>query len=49
MRGYPAAVSRFSKLEGDDVVRPERLPAILWDSIKDSNIWRSIWGYFVKG
>jgi alpha-ketoglutaric semialdehyde dehydrogenase len=47
--GIPASIHRFAKLECYDAVRPERLPAILKDSIANPSTWRSINGAWVKG
>jgi 2,5-dioxopentanoate dehydrogenase len=47
--GIPASITRFAKLECYDAVRPERLPAILKDTIENSSTWRSINGTWVKG
>jgi 2,5-dioxopentanoate dehydrogenase len=47
--GIPAAIHRFAKLECYDAVRPERLPAILKDTITNPNTWRSINGTWGKG
>lgn len=47
--GIPASITRFAKLECFDAVRPERLPAILRDTITNPNTWRSINGAWVKG
>jgi NADP-dependent aldehyde dehydrogenase len=47
--GIPASIARFAKLECYDAVRPERLPAILKDTIENSGTWRSINGTWVKG
>ena len=47
--GIPASITRFAKLECYDAVRPERLPAILKDTIENSTTWRSINGTWVKG
>jgi alpha-ketoglutaric semialdehyde dehydrogenase len=47
--GIPAAIHRFAKLECYDAVRPERLPAILKDTITNPGTWRSINGTWVKG
>ena len=47
--GIPASIARFAKLECYDAVRPERLPAILKDTITNPNTWRSINGAWVKG
>ncbi len=47
--GIPTAIARFAKLECYDAVRPERLPAILKDTIANPNTWRSINGAWVKG
>jgi 2,5-dioxopentanoate dehydrogenase len=47
--GIPAAIARFAKLECYDAVRPERLPAILKDTIANPGTWRSINGTWVKG
>jgi NADP-dependent aldehyde dehydrogenase len=47
--GIPAAIHRFAKLECYDAVRPERLPAILKDTITNPNTWRSINGTWVRG
>ena len=47
--GLPAAITRFAKLECYDAVRPERLPAILKDTIANPSTWRSINGAWVKG
>jgi alpha-ketoglutaric semialdehyde dehydrogenase len=47
--GIPASIVRFAKLECYDAVRPERLPAILKDTITNSATWRSINGAWVKG
>jgi len=42
-------ITRFAKLECYDAVRPERLPAILRDSIDNPNTWRYVDGAWVKG
>jgi 2,5-dioxopentanoate dehydrogenase len=47
--GIPASIHRFAKLECYDAVRPERLPAILKDTIANPSTWRSINGAWVKG
>jgi NADP-dependent aldehyde dehydrogenase len=47
--GIPASIHRFAKLECYDAVRPERLPAILRDTITNPNTWRSINGAWIKG
>jgi alpha-ketoglutaric semialdehyde dehydrogenase len=47
--GIPTSIARFAKLECYDVVRPERLPAILKDTIANPGTWRSINGAWVKG
>jgi NADP-dependent aldehyde dehydrogenase len=47
--GIPPSIHRFAKLECYDAVRPERLPAILKDTIANPNTWRSINGAWVKG
>jgi 2,5-dioxopentanoate dehydrogenase len=47
--GIPASIHRFAKLECYDAVRPERLPAILKDTITNPSAWRSINGAWVKG
>jgi NADP-dependent aldehyde dehydrogenase len=47
--GIPASILRFAKLECYDAVRPERLPAILKDTIANPDTWRSINGAWVKG
>jgi alpha-ketoglutaric semialdehyde dehydrogenase len=47
--GIPASIHRFAKLECYDAVRPERLPAILKDTIANPSAWRSINGAWVKG
>lgn len=47
--GIPASILRFAKLECYDAVRPERLPAILKDTIANPNAWRSINGSWVRG
>jgi 2,5-dioxopentanoate dehydrogenase len=47
--GIPASITRFAKLDCYDAVRPERLPAILKDTIANPNTWRSINGAWVKG
>jgi len=47
--GIPASITRFAKLECFDSVRPERLPAILRDTITNPNTWRSIDRAWVKG
>ena len=47
--GIPASIVRFAKLECYDAVRPERLPAILRDTITNPNTWRSINGAWIKG
>jgi 2,5-dioxopentanoate dehydrogenase len=47
--GLPAAMKRFAKLDCYDAVRPERLPAILRDTITNPGTWRSINGAWVKG
>ncbi|MGH9598048.1 MAG: aldehyde dehydrogenase (NADP(+)), partial [Edaphobacter sp.] len=47
--GIPTSIHRFAKLECYDAVRPERLPAILKDTITNPYTWRSINGTWVKG
>jgi alpha-ketoglutaric semialdehyde dehydrogenase len=47
--GIPTSIHRFAKLECYDAVRPERLPAILKDTIANPNTWRSVNGTWVKG
>jgi NADP-dependent aldehyde dehydrogenase len=47
--GIPTSIHRFAKLECYDAVRPERLPAILKDTITNPNTWRSVNGTWVKG
>jgi 2,5-dioxopentanoate dehydrogenase len=47
--GIPTSIHRFAKLECYDAVRPERLPAILKDTITNSATWRSVNGAWVKG
>jgi len=47
--GIPASILRFAKLECYDAVRPERLPAVLQDTIANPSTWRSINGAWVKG
>jgi 2,5-dioxopentanoate dehydrogenase len=47
--GIPTSIARFAKLDCYDAVRPERLPAILKDTIANPNTWRSINGAWVKG
>jgi NADP-dependent aldehyde dehydrogenase len=47
--GIPASIHRFAKLDCYDAVRPERLPAILKDTITNPNTWRSINGAWVRG
>jgi 2,5-dioxopentanoate dehydrogenase len=47
--GIPASIVRFAKLECYDAVRPERLPAILKDTIANPDTWRSIDGAWIKG
>ena len=47
--GIPASVVRFAKLECYDAVRPERLPAILKDTITNPKTWRSINGAWIQG
>jgi NADP-dependent aldehyde dehydrogenase len=47
--GIPPSIHRFAKLECYDAVRPERLPAILHDTIANPNTWRSINGAWVNG
>jgi 2,5-dioxopentanoate dehydrogenase len=47
--GVPASITRFAKLECYDAVRPERLPAILKDTITNPSTWRSINGTWIKG
>jgi 2,5-dioxopentanoate dehydrogenase len=47
--GIPASIVRFAKLECYDAVRPERLPAILKDTIANPDTWRSINGAWTKG
>jgi alpha-ketoglutaric semialdehyde dehydrogenase len=47
--GIPTSITRFAKLDCYDAVRPERLPAILKDTITNPNTWRSINGAWVKG
>ena len=47
--GIPTSITRFAKLDCYDAVRPERLPAILKDTIANPNTWRSINGAWVKG
>jgi alpha-ketoglutaric semialdehyde dehydrogenase len=47
--GLPTSIARFAKLDCYDAVRPERLPAVLRDTITNPNTWRSINGAWVKG
>jgi NADP-dependent aldehyde dehydrogenase len=47
--GIPTSISRFAKLDCYDAVRPERLPAILKDTITNPSTWRYINGSWVKG
>ena len=47
--GIPASIHRFAKLDCYDAVRPERLPAILKDTIQNPKTWRSINGTWVQG
>jgi 2,5-dioxopentanoate dehydrogenase len=47
--GIPASIVRFAKLECYDAVRPQRLPAILKDTIANPETWRSINGAWMKG
>jgi 2,5-dioxopentanoate dehydrogenase len=47
--GIPASIHRFAKLDCYDAVRPERLPAILKDTIQNPKTWRSINGSWIKG
>ncbi len=47
--GIPASIHRFAKLDCYDAVRPERLPAILKDTITNPKTWRSINGSWVQG
>ena len=47
--GIPASIARFAKLECYDAVRPERLPAILKDTVDNPATWRSVNGAWVKG
>jgi len=47
--GIPASIHRFAKLECYDAVRPERLPAILKDTIANPGTWRLINGNWTKG
>jgi NADP-dependent aldehyde dehydrogenase len=47
--GIPTSIHRFAKLECYDAVRPERLPAILKDTITNPDTWRSVNGTWVKG
>lgn len=47
--GIPASLSRFAVLQCYDGVRPERLPAILRDTIGNPKTWRSIGGAWVQG
>jgi alpha-ketoglutaric semialdehyde dehydrogenase len=47
--GIPASLSRFAMLQCYDGVRPERLPAILRDTISNPQTWRSIGGAWVQG
>jgi alpha-ketoglutaric semialdehyde dehydrogenase len=47
--GIPTSITRFAKLDCYDAVRPERLPAILKDTIANPNTWRSINGAWSKG
>jgi len=47
--GIPTSITRFAKLECYDAVRPERLPAILRDSIDNPDTWRYVDGAWVKG
>jgi len=47
--GIPASITRFAKLDCYDAVRPERLPAILQDTITNPGTWRSINGAWIKG
>ena len=47
--GIPASLTRFAVLQCYDGVRPERLPAVLRDTITNSKTWRMISGEWVKG
>jgi NADP-dependent aldehyde dehydrogenase len=47
--GIPTSITRFAKLDCYDAVRPERLPDILKDTIKNASTWRFINGAWVKG
>jgi len=47
--GIPASIHRFARLDCYDAVRPERLPAILKDTIQNPKTWRSINGSWVRG
>jgi alpha-ketoglutaric semialdehyde dehydrogenase len=47
--GIPASIHRFAKLDCYDAVRPERLPAILKDTIENPKTWRFINGTWVQG
>jgi NADP-dependent aldehyde dehydrogenase len=47
--GIPASIVRFAKRECYDAVRPERLPAILKDTISNPKTWRSINGAWKQG
>jgi alpha-ketoglutaric semialdehyde dehydrogenase len=47
--GIPASITRFAKLECYDAVRPDRLPAILKDTIANPATWRAIDGAWIKG
>jgi 2,5-dioxopentanoate dehydrogenase len=47
--GIPTSIHRFARLECYDAVRPERLPAILKDTIANPTTWRSVNGTWVKG
>jgi NADP-dependent aldehyde dehydrogenase len=47
--GIPASLTRFAMLQCYDGVREDRLPAVLRNTISNSNTWRSIDGSWVKG
>jgi alpha-ketoglutaric semialdehyde dehydrogenase len=47
--GIPTSITRFAKLDCYDAVRPERLPAILKDTITNPSTWRFINGTWNKG
>lgn len=47
--GIPAALTRFAALQCYDNVREERLPAVLRNSIRNPDTWRSISGAWIRG